>query len=193
MPTSFCSDADLWKAIRRDDEQAFNTLFERYWVRLYKTAYQYLKDAESSEEIVHDVFLSIWNRRHLLEIESFPNFLLTSVRYQIYNRMRSAKLSIVSTSDYADVASASTENKGNERIMYKELQQELHHYLNQLPKRCREIFELSRIEHLSNEEIALRLGISKRTVENQITVALKHLRVCLKHIASIATLIIFFK
>jgi RNA polymerase sigma factor (sigma-70 family) len=71
-------------------------------------------------------------------------------------------------------------NLGDEHIRQQELDQQLHHYLDLLPNRCKEIFVLSRIEHLSNEEIANRLHISKRTVENQVTSALKQLRISLK-------------
>ena len=91
MHNPLVSDSELWLAVRNDDEHAFSVLFDRYWVRLHKTAFRYLKDPENSEEAVHDVFLSIWNRRRELEIESVPNFLLTAIRYQVYNRMRAAR------------------------------------------------------------------------------------------------------
>ena len=71
-------------------------------------------------------------------------------------------------------------NQSDHRIKNQELLLELSHYLEKLPKRCQEIFYLSRMDNLSNQEIAGRLGISKRTVENQITTALKHLRSCFR-------------
>jgi RNA polymerase sigma-70 factor (ECF subfamily) len=66
-------------------------------------------------------------------------------------------------------------------------------YLHQLPKRCQEIFKLSRFDNLSNDEIAAKLGISKRSVENQITLALKHLRGCLKYVSAITALFHLFQ
>jgi RNA polymerase sigma-70 factor (family 1) len=193
MSKSLISDAELWAAVRKDDELAFSTLFSRYWVRLYKLSFNYLKDEQASEEIVHDVFLNIWNRRTELEIQLFPNFLLTAIRYQIYNRMRAAKLSVIYTADYAKTDHNYELNLGDDRIQQLELQDELNQYLDQLPKRCNEIFQMSRIEHLSNKEIADSLGISKRTVENQIALALKHLKVCFKGLAGIVLSILFFK
>jgi RNA polymerase sigma-70 factor (ECF subfamily) len=181
MFVSPLSDVELWNAIRCNDELAFTALFDRYWVRLYKTAVRYLKDHEAGEEVVHDVFLNIWERRHQLEIESFPNFLLTAIRYQVYNRMRSAKPRVILTSTDIELKELD-HNKGENRIKDQELQQELNQYLDQLPKRCQEIFYMSRVNQLSNQEIAGRLGISKRTVENQITAALKHLRVSFKNV-----------
>jgi RNA polymerase sigma-70 factor (family 1) len=182
------NDSELWLAIRGDDEHAFAVLFDRYWVRLYKTALRYLKDREASEEAVHDVFLNIWSRRHELEIQSFPNFLLTAIRYQVYNRMRAVKSPVVLTISDAEIGELLDHNDGESRIKNQELQHELGQYLEQLPKRCQEIFYMSRFSHLSNQEIAGRLGISKRTVENQITMALKHLRVCFKHVSAIIAL-----
>jgi RNA polymerase sigma-70 factor (ECF subfamily) len=166
--------------VRNDDEHAFAMLFDRYWVRLYKTALRYLKDRENSEEAVHDVFLNIWNRRYQLEIESIPNFLLSAVRYQVYNRMRASKPPVTLVLNDLEMGYLPDYNQSDHRIKNQELLQELSHYLEKLPKRCQEIFYLSRMDNLSNQEIAGRLGISKRTVENQITMALKHLRSCFR-------------
>jgi len=194
MHNSPITDPELWLAIRNDDEQAFAMLFDRYWVRLYKTALRYLKDRENSEETVHDVFLNIWDRRHQLEIESIPNFLLTAIRYQVYNRMRAAKPPLTLLLNDLEMDNLLDYNQGDHRIKNQELLRELNHYLEKLPKRCQEIFYMSRMDNLSNQEIAGRLGISKRTVENQITKALKHLRSCLKQLSTMLYLwYIFFK
>lgn len=183
------TDLELWAAIRNDDEQAFNELFKRYWIRLYNTGYRYLKDRERSEEVVHDVFLNLWDRRQNLEINSFSSFILTAVRYQIYNHLRAAKSVLIYGTELIDQDQHSlTFNKGEYAIEEQDLHQEMNEYLQKLPKRCQEIFFLSRIDNLSNAEIALRLGISKRTVENQLTVALKHLRICFKHMATFTIL-----
>jgi len=185
MHNPLANDSELWLAVRNDDEHAFAMLFDRYWVRLYKTAFRYLKDRENSEEAVHDVFLSIWNRRDQLEIDSMPNFLLTAIRYQVYNRMRAAKPPVTLISNDLEIDYLPDHNQGDYRIKNEELLSELNEHLEKLPKRCQEIFYMSRMDNLSNQEIADRLGISKRTVENQITVALKHLRTCFKHVSII--------
>jgi len=180
MYNSHISDSELWLAVRNDDEHAFAMLFDRYWVRLYKTALRYLKDRENSEEAVHDVFLNIWSRRCQLEIESVPNFLLSAIRYQVYNRMRASKPPVTLVLNDLEMGYLPDYNQSDHRIKNQELLLELSHYLEKLPKRCQEIFYLSRMDNLSNQEIAGRLGISKRTVENQITMALKHLRSCFR-------------
>jgi len=180
MPPGLFSDNDLWTAIRNDDTAAFAVLFNRYWKKLYYAAYNYTKDQELSEEIVHDVFINIWDRKQVLEINAFENFLVKAVRYQIYNRARAAKLSVVHT-DLTTFEGYGTEmNKGDERINEQELKTQLYHHLSQLPKRCQTIFQMSKLDHFSNQEIADALGISKRSVENQLALALKHLKIAFK-------------
>lgn len=176
------SDAELWQAIGNDSEWAFAALFDRYWELLYNTSYRRIRNHEASEEIVHDIFLNIWERRKELQVGSFKNYLLTAVRYQVYNRMRSAKPAIIYTDKEPIAKYACEHNHGESRIHEHELRLELNSNLNDLPKRCQEIFNMSRINHLSNQEIASQLGISKRSVENQLTFALKHLRGCYKHL-----------
>jgi RNA polymerase sigma-70 factor (family 1) len=176
-------DIQLWNAVRADDQQAFTRLFDKYWGCVYKTGYRYLKDREVCQEIVHDIFLSLWNRRHVLVIDSFPAFLLTSTRYQIYSRRKAKQLVLADTTEL-DVHEF-TANEADIRLRQSELQHQLHQLLLQLPPRCQEIFRMSRFDYLSNEEIAGRLHISIRTVENQLTYALRHLRIHLKDIATV--------
>jgi len=175
------TDIQLWHAVCTDDEMAFNMLFDRYWISLYKTAHHYLDDHEVCAEAVNDVFVSIWNRRKELEIVSFYSFMQTSVRFQIYKRRKALKLEIVFKDNLtADHLYGS--NEGEIRIRQNEIDHQLNGHLDKLPKRCQEIFELSRFDRLSNQEISSRLSISKRTVENQLALALKHLKVCFKYI-----------
>lgn len=185
MSLSLPSDADLWDAIRDDDVSAFNELFNRYWAKLYKAAYQRLHDEDLSLEIVHDIYVSLWTRRKVLMIKKIPNFLLTSVRYQIYSRQKSPKLSIVYKAELFDTYEFSEANAGDIKIQDTELQRQFDEFLNKLPERCQEIFLLSRMQHLSNQEVAERLGISKKTVENNIAIALKYLRLAFQKSGSL--------
>ena len=180
------SDADLWAAIKLDDQKAFELLFDRYWSRMYTSTYNYLRDTSLSSEIVHDVFLNIWQKRKELEIVTLKNYLTSSARYQVYKCLRERKSSsIIYVENYNDEIGAKYNNDGEEKLVTEDFESSIHDYLFQLPKRCREIFLLSRIKQMNNDEIAAHFGISKRTVENQITTALKFLRVHLKDIALI--------
>jgi RNA polymerase sigma-70 factor (family 1) len=193
MAKSTQSDAELWNAIRNDDYRAFTELFKRYWLILYKTATHYIKDNEAAEEIVHDLFVNIWKGRQTLQIEDFKSYLKLATRYEVFHQIKKRRASPLSYYEEVPENNNNTSvNSGYESIRSRELEIELEKHLVQLPDRCREIFLLSRREHLSNTEIAEKLGISKRSVENQITNALKYLRMNLKHLVVLISFFLFY-
>ena len=178
------TDIELWERIKLDDKKAFDLLFERYWSPMYVSAYNYLRDAEVSTEVVHDVFLNIWEKRKEFQIHSLKGYLTASARYHVYKCLRERKASaVLYVENYNDELSVRNGNEGEEKLLCHDLENSIEDHLLQLPKRCREIFLLSRIRQMTNDEIALHLGVSKRTVENQITHALKFLRLHFKNIA----------
>lgn len=179
-------DDKLWEAIRFGSVPAFELFFNRYWQAVYTTAFSFLNDAESAAEIANDTFLNIWRKKDMLDIVSFRNYLTTSARYHTYKVLKVKKnirLNYVESYDQLTVSEILVQNEGEEKLRYLSLQKEIEHALIDLPKRCREIFLLSRITNLTNGEIAERLSISKRTVENQICIAQKYLEHNIKNIA----------
>ncbi|HEV2482401.1 MAG TPA: sigma-70 family RNA polymerase sigma factor [Puia sp.] len=171
------TDAELWAAIRGGDESAFRMLYDRYWTVIYSTAFSYLHDRAACAEIVQTIFLGIWLKRQELNIGDFNPYLKAASRYQVYKRLKlKGTLRILYKDPLAESATRATRNQGEDNIRYQELQSSLEAGLQGLPERCREIFLLSRREQLSIAEIAERLDISRRTVENQLTRALQHLR-----------------
>lgn len=175
-------DSDLWEAVGLDNTQAFDLLFDRYWRAVYSTAFTYLKDREACTEVVHDIFLNIWKKRGEFEIQCFKSYLTSAARYHVYKKIRQKRsVPVLYVENYESITTLQQgKNEGDENIAYIDLQQSVRTSLNKLPHRCREIFVLSRMDHLTNDEIAQQLGISKRTVENQITTALQYLRSILK-------------
>ncbi|WP_353134496.1 RNA polymerase sigma-70 factor [Pseudopedobacter sp.] len=176
------TDLDLLDAISLDDENAFRTLFERYSSRTYSKAFSYIKDQEACEQIVHDIFLGLWKNRKILKIRVFKNYISAATRYRVYKYLSVQKSSKIDFVEEVGTEHKSVLNAGYESLSYKQLEEQVEQLLDGLPLRCKEIFLLSRKEFLSNEEIAKKLGISKRTIENQITRALKHLRSSMKDV-----------
>jgi len=179
------SDSRLWEETKLDNIRAFDMLFERYWPLVYKNAFTILKDSVACSEIVHDIFLNIWQKRHSLQIMSFKNYLTAAARYHVYKQLKlknAVKLKYIENYDVVPHVMQDA-NNGDEKIRCLELEDDVQYAINQLPKRCREIFLLSRKEQMNNKDISAQLGISKRSVENQITHALKHLRFYLNHLA----------
>lgn len=184
------TDSVLLQFIRDDDEKAFSQLFYRYNRLIYLKAHSYIRDEEVCEQIVHDIFLSLWTNRKTVQINAVKGYLTAAARYQVYKHIAATKIIPIDyKADVEELSSRTVSNTGYERLTTTDLDTELHSSLDNLPKRCREIFLMSRKQTLSNEEIAGRLGISKRSVENQITFALKHLRGALKHISVVVMLL----
>ena len=91
MAKIFISDEQLWEDILVGDNRAFAAFYDRHWLPLYKAALYYLKDQNKAEEVVHEIFVEIWNKRHTLNIKNFPAYLNSATRYEVYRRMKSAK------------------------------------------------------------------------------------------------------
>ena len=153
---------------------AFNTLYQEYSNRLYRFAYGYLKSEEEAEELVQEVFTIIWEKRADLKEElSFKSFLFTIAFNIIRKHFRTkAHLSEYFKSGLIDDADVQTV----QQVSYNSLYQYITRIIDQIPQRRKEIFIKSRLEGLSIKEIAEELKISHKTVENQLTDALKFIR-----------------
>lgn len=174
----FFSDEWLLKLLKKSDQRAFDVIYERYWERLFAISYKRLKDLPECEDIVHDVFMSLWKNRESSDIQNLSAYLATAIKFKTISaiRARSRESIVIRLEDVHHVEAISTDINGEDAIHQQFLWEKVHHALQFLPPQCQLIFKFSRMEHLKNEEIAERLNISKRTVENQISRALKHLK-----------------
>ena len=153
---------------------AFNTLYKEYSGRLYRFALGYLKSKDEAEELVQEVFTIIWEKRKDLKKElSFKSFLFT-IAFNIIKRHFRTKgyLADYLKSEMGDNLDMQTSQK----ITYDSLYQFITDLVNQLPPRRKEIFIKSRFNGLTIKEIAEEMNISHKTVENQLTDALKFIR-----------------
>jgi RNA polymerase sigma-70 factor (ECF subfamily) len=169
------SEADWILALKDGNLWAFNELFERYGKRLYRFAMGYLKSSEDAEEIVQDVFLKIWkNREKLSDQKSFESYLFTIAKNAILNTIRKSKyenayLNYMKIHPEKDVML-------DEELNFKELEKAYLEGIEKLSPRRKEIFIMSRELSLSNAEIAEKMNISIKTVENQMTSAFSDIR-----------------
>jgi RNA polymerase sigma-70 factor (ECF subfamily) len=175
MKTKYISEAEWILALKMGDLQAFNDLFDCYGKRLYYFSIRYLKLEENAEEIVQEVFMKIWNNRLELSAQkSLEAYLFTIARNGILNTIRKSK----SEQAYLNYAKI---NPGknvllDEELNFNELEKAYHQVIEQLSPRRKEIFLLSREQSLSNAEIAEKMNISVKTVENQMTSAISEIR-----------------
>lgn len=187
------SDEALLGLLHDENRLAFNVLYNRYWKKLYNTASKRIKDREAAEEIVQDLFTSLWINRKKIRIHtSFESYLHGSVRYLIIACFQRQVNKLRFEEGFSKVNSLS-DNTTEDFILTNDLIESLNRKVYALPDKCRSVFQLSRKDHKSNKEIAAALGISEKTVENHMTKALKLLRVGLGALTITAlTLPIYF-
>ena len=152
----------------------FEKIFRRYQPMLVAYANQMLRSTEDAKEVVQDVFVSVWKNRDHIRLDGLKSYLYTATRNKCLNFIQKKKLPTVPINIAA--IDANTEVDSAEAMEAMELRTILFEEVQQLPKKCKAIFLLSRQEGLSHKEIANQLGISEKTVENQIGIALKRLR-----------------
>lgn len=171
------------------DKKSFETIFRSYYTILCNTAYRIVKDRDDAEDIVQHVFCLLWGQRDSLEIrQSVLAYLSRSVINHSLNKVR-AKENQVKREDSFGLMTYSERNYTQESIDLKELQKTVDKVINTLPEACRLVFVLSRYEKLSYREIAGKLNISVKTVENHMVKALRHMR---KYLSTVAFAIFLF-
>lgn len=176
-------DKNIIQGIKKGKESAFSALFQEYYKPLCIFALQYMGELESAREIVQDQFVHLYEiREKLLITDSLRSFMYQSVRNRCLNALRHQQVNRKHMEQWAD-AQHSTGNL-MDQIEALELEHTVHQIIMQLPARCRQVFLLSRTKGASNEEIAGKLNISKRTVETQISKALRTIREELGYVQS---------
>lgn len=168
------NEAEIIVRLRDDDREALKVIYEKHWQALYISAYNILKDKEACEDILQEIFIQLWQRRGTLNIKtSFTAYLFTATRYQVFHHIRK---SAGRQELFENLEERFLTDAPDSLLNTKELQQIIQAAVENLPEKCREIYKLSREQHLSYKSIAEQLQISPKTVENQIGIALKKLQ-----------------
>ncbi|GAA4792172.1 RNA polymerase sigma-70 factor [Olivibacter ginsenosidimutans] len=170
------TDQQLLRLVVANNSVAYTALYERYSDMLYKHALSKLNDVEEAKDVVQELFVNLWDKRHQIHIEHhLPAYLYRALRNKILNIYAHRKvktLHLASLQEFLDQHPLPTDYKTREKQLYELIENEL----QSLPKKTQEIFRLSRNQQLSHKEIAIKLHISEKTVKNQVNTALKQLR-----------------
>ncbi len=157
----------------QNDHSAFDQLFRHYVPGLVSFANSVINDRHQSEEVVGDVFVKIWeNRKTLTAIRNFSHYIYIATRHQALNYIKSRKGSGFEELGEMGALSFKTPEKS---MIAKENLQKIAGAINELPSRCRLIFRLIKEEGLKYQDVAALLGLSVKTVENQMTIAMNRI------------------
>jgi RNA polymerase sigma-70 factor (ECF subfamily) len=160
--------------IKKGNIELFEQLFKYYYEHLVFFAFRYVKSKQAAEDVVHDVFVNIWNSRERLDFSlNFKSYLYLSVRNQSLKKIK--ERSNIEEADL-EVIFIPPEELPDNIMISNEFEKEINRAIDQLPARRKEIFCMHRFDNLSYSEIAAALDISIKTVENQMGSALKFLR-----------------
>ncbi|MBL1407556.1 RNA polymerase sigma-70 factor [Sphingobacterium sp. C459-1T] len=169
--------AELLIRISKGDEKAFSKLYDIFYPELTRHVLSKIKDQTTAEDILHDLFLSLWrNRINITEIESIPAYLYSSVRYLILAQYRKQKRRELALSDIGDIDVIQEDIPLEDRLYYRYILDEVHREIENLPEKCKQVFKLSREHYLSIQQISEEMSISESTVKKHINKAIRHLR-----------------
>lgn len=168
------SDEELLVMIQQDNSAAFEVLYERYWKKLYYQAARKTDSLPDAQEIVQNIFTSLWLRRRQLQIESHvSSYLAVAVKYKVFKYLaqKYKREAFHQHSEWIDF-----DNSTEDWLQFEELRVRLDQLVSKLPEKCQLIFKLSREQGLTYKQIADELHISVKTVETQLSRALKKIR-----------------
>lgn len=174
-----CSDEDLVDIMHQyDDESAFAELYSRYFRPLFNYTYEKVNDRFVAQEIVQELFVSLWQQRHQHSIQACRPYLFSVAKNLIISFYRKEQTRQRHYHQWGTLSPHTTDSS-DQVILLDDLNHQYEEGLNRLPDKCREVFVLSR-QGYTNRKIAQSLAISEKTVEQHITKALRSLRLHLK-------------
>lgn len=165
----------------RDSEDALRILYLSYYKRLLRFIFLYVKTEEAARELVSDVFLSIWeSRKMLLDIDNFNSYIYQIAKFKSLNYLRNKKAETVNIEEIPIDLFAQTRTTPEDNYISNETIEQINEAIEELPPKCKLAFKLVREDNLKYKDAAEILGISIKTLENQITQAIKKIRSKLK-------------
>lgn len=159
-------DIFLIQKLGEDDMAAMEFLYVKYAPQVKSFVYTILKNDADTEDLVHDIFLKIWEeRRKISQVTSFRSYLYSMTRNMVYNRLKKAK---VHSRFIGTTSTNQVDQDIEKRLITRDLLQKIRKMMVKLPKQQRDIYEMNRDEDMTYNEISDKLGISPKTVQYHI-------------------------
>ena len=182
------SDTLLLQQVEQGSTHAFNMLFETYWEQAYSTAYKRLKSHDDAKDIVQEVFTHIWINRQHTHIENLPAYLHVAIRNRVLRFISKQK----TTHSFFEILDTIAERNScaDSPLLWKEFMQAYEALLQSLPPKRQKIFRLRYEENLSTKKISDQMGISRKTVQNQLGKAVETMRLSLLRILTVVIIFV---
>lgn len=169
-------DMELLSGLKRSERTAFNAIYEKYSAILYKTSFKRLADSDVCNDIIHDIFLSLWENREKANINNLKAYLFQSLRYVIIDHISKKSKTEKLLENYLYLLQKDYIGTDHQ-VRSTLLEQLINEEVRRLPEKMRLVYLMSREQHLSHEEIAAKMGITTDTVRSHIKQALRRLRI----------------
>jgi RNA polymerase sigma-70 factor (ECF subfamily) len=174
------SDSSLLQQVEQGSKRAFDLLFEKHWAAAYSSAYRRLRDADQAKDIIQDIFTHIWLNREILHIRNLPAYLSRAVRNRVIKAVAKQKLSHPFFNILEE--GLGSELGADKELLWKEFFRAYEQLVATFPTKRQLIFRLRFENDLSTKDIAHQLGLSRKTVQNQLGKAIEQLRINLTHL-----------
>jgi len=180
--TTQLSDDTLIQSFKNGSNKAFTEIYNRYWKKLFTAAANKLDNHEEAEDIVQQIFVSIWLRREQLDIHAqLHSYLAVAVRYRVFKALNARSKHKHCGDDVLESALLNIPDDSTRQwLQFDETNMRVNNLVATLPEKCRLIFEMSRLEGHSHKQIASELKLSEKTVEWYIGKAIKVIKKGLK-------------
>ncbi len=177
------TDKELFELVTKDNREAFAEIYNRYWDLLFYLAAKKTRDLYEAENIVQDVFMDLWNRRGTAQIATLKSYLAAAIKYRVINYL--AALNRKERYHSEGVFGCNLQDNSTEDwLSFEELRGWLEKCVSALPEKCRMVYQMKQ-EGFSYKEIASKMNIGEKTVENHIGYALRKLKAKLTHFVNI--------
>jgi RNA polymerase sigma-70 factor, ECF subfamily len=155
----------IWEQIRSDSEVAFTEFYNQQWQRCFSLAYKILQDQKLSEDLVQDIFINLWSRRKSLELQHPEAYLTQMIKNKVFTTLSRAH---IPERNIEILETLLQQSSPEDQYILNELRTKIHEVEEELPPRCKQVYQLRRYEGKSVAEIAQKLDMSARTVENHL-------------------------
>lgn len=177
------SNEQLVVRMQQGDERAFREVYNRFWWRLYALAYTQIGTKEEAEDLIHNLFESLWKKRREIVIHNLTTYLVVSVKYLSVAYIKS-QINLRKYQEYLIFQTIERAASTEDIINFADLQKAVEEAMKKLPEKTVEVFKMSRFENRSVRDIAEHLQLSEKAVEYHITKSLKVLKAQLRNYES---------